>query len=95
MPDHAYPGPNLDYLHEMNRFFEYWLKGIDNGSMREPAFTFSRREYTEPEAFPAMLNSEWLVRMSSPWIRLSLMNFFLAIKLYPSKKQTPHPPTII
>ncbi|NJN79131.1 MAG: hypothetical protein HC797_00900 [Anaerolineales bacterium] len=27
--------------------------------MREPAFTFSRREYTEPEAFPAMMNSEW------------------------------------
>ena len=59
MPDTAYPGPNLDYLHEMNRFFEYWLKGIDNGIMREPAFTFSRREYTEPEAFPAMMNSEW------------------------------------
>src|SRR5258706_345023 len=59
MPDHAYPGPNLDYLHEMNRFFEYWLKGVDNGIMREPAFTFSRREYTEPEAFPAMMNGEW------------------------------------
>jgi hypothetical protein len=66
MPDYAYPGPNLDYLHEMDRFFEYWLKGVDNGIMREPAFTFSRREYTKPEAFPAIMNSEWFSAESFP-----------------------------
>ena len=31
-PDDAYPGPNLDWLHEMVRFFDHWLKGVDNGS---------------------------------------------------------------
>ena len=36
LPDDAYPGPNLDWLHEMVRFFDHWLKGIDNGVMDEP-----------------------------------------------------------
>ena len=35
-PDDAYPGPNLDWLHELVRFFDHWLKGVDNGVMDEP-----------------------------------------------------------
>lgn len=30
----------FDYLAEMHRFFDYWLKGIDNGIMAEPAVTY-------------------------------------------------------
>lgn len=30
----------FDYLAEMHRFFDYWLKDIDNGIMREPAVTY-------------------------------------------------------
>ena len=49
----AYPGPNLDWLHELVRFFDHWLKGIDNGVMDEPALTFFRRDFAPPEPFPA------------------------------------------
>jgi|HigsolmetaAR201D_1030396.scaffolds.fasta_scaffold10820_2 putative CocE/NonD family hydrolase len=59
LPDSAYPGPNIDYLHEMVRFFDYWLKGIDNGVMDEPPLTIYRQEYTPPEAFPAHVNGAW------------------------------------
>ncbi|HSM56047.1 MAG TPA: CocE/NonD family hydrolase [Candidatus Sulfomarinibacteraceae bacterium] len=59
-PDSGYPGPNLDWLHEMIRFFDYWLKGIDNGIMDEPSVTLFRRQYTEPEAFPDAFNGEWI-----------------------------------
>ena len=52
-PDDAYPGPNLDWLHEMVRFFDRYLKGIDNGWEREPALVWFEREYAEPEPFPA------------------------------------------
>lgn len=58
-PDSAYPGPNIDWLHEMARFFDYWLKGINNGVMDEPRFTFFRQEYTPPQAFPAKVNGSW------------------------------------
>jgi hypothetical protein len=59
-PDDAYPGPNLDWLHEMVRFFDHWLKGIDNGVMDEPAFVVFRHEYAEPEPFPLTWPGAWL-----------------------------------
>lgn len=59
LPDSAYPGPNLDWLHEMVRFFDCWLKGSENGVKDEPELVYFRREYTEPEAFPARFNGEW------------------------------------
>ncbi len=58
-PDDAYPGPNLDWLHEMVRFFDHWLKGIDNGVMDEPPFIAFRREFAVPEPFPAAWPGEW------------------------------------
>ena len=39
LPDAAPPGPNIDYLHEVIRWFDYWLKGIENGIMDEPPIT--------------------------------------------------------
>lgn len=29
-------GPDVDYAAEVQRWFDYWLKGIDNGIMKEP-----------------------------------------------------------
>lgn len=59
-PDAAEPGPNLDWLHEMVGFFDYWLKGSDNGAMDEPRLVVFRRDYTEPGAFVENLNGEWV-----------------------------------
>ncbi len=59
-PDDAYPGPNLDWLHEMVRFFDHWLKGIDNGFMNEPAFIAFRREFAPPQPFPITWPGEWI-----------------------------------
>ncbi len=60
LPDDAYPGPNLDWLHEMVRFFDHWLKGLDNGVMDEPGLVLFRREYADPEPFPVAWPGEWL-----------------------------------
>ena len=51
-PDDAYPGPNLDWLHELVRFFDRYLKGVDNGWEREPALTWFEREWARPGAVP-------------------------------------------
>lgn len=77
LPDSAYPGPNLDYLHELDRFFEYWLKGIDNGVMDEPPLTIFLREYTPPEAFPARFNGEWRSEAAYPIERTQCHEFYL------------------
>lgn len=59
LPDSAYPGPNIDWLHAMVRFFDHWLKGVGNGVMSEPMLTYLQREFTMPEAFPPTQNGGW------------------------------------
>jgi putative CocE/NonD family hydrolase len=59
LPDEAYPGPTIDWLHEVVRFFDHWLKGIENGVMDEPALTYFERDYAPPEPFPATWPGRW------------------------------------
>lgn len=87
LPDQAYPGPNLDWLHEMVRFFDYWLKGIDNGVMAEPAITLFLREYTEPEAFPKTWNGHWHSESAYPIERTQRREFYLGDGLLETEEQ--------
>lgn len=77
LPDNAYPGPNIDWLHELVRFFDYWLKGIDNGVMDEPPLTLFLRKYTEPEAFPKQWNGVWHSETAYPIERTQFQTFYL------------------
>ena len=65
LPHHAYPAPNIDWLHETIRWFDRWLKDEPNGADLEPAVTWFQRDPTPPERFPARLNGEW--RATSTW----------------------------
>ena len=65
LPDHAYPAPNIDWLREMVRWFDRWLKGEPNGADREPALTWFHRDPTPPERFPKQLEGEW--RATTAW----------------------------
>jgi putative CocE/NonD family hydrolase len=66
LPDTATPGPNLDDLHELVRFFDRWLKGIPNGADAEPAIVWFEREYAEPEPFPQVLPGRWRAATAYP-----------------------------
>lgn len=79
-PSDAYPAPNLDHLHEMERFFAHWLKGVDNGVMDGPPLTLFRREYTQPEAFPARFNGDWVSLPRFPASESTLTSFYLGDK---------------
>ncbi|MDX1687349.1 MAG: CocE/NonD family hydrolase [Candidatus Promineifilaceae bacterium] len=58
-PDVGVPGPRIDHLYEMVRFFDYWLKGIDNGVMDEPPIALYVQQYDEPEASRSMTSGAW------------------------------------
>jgi putative CocE/NonD family hydrolase len=77
-PDDAYPGPNLDWLHEMVRFFDRYLKGIDNGWEREPAVTWFEHTWAEPEAFPAAWPGRWRAAEALPVPGAMTRELFLA-----------------
>jgi putative CocE/NonD family hydrolase len=58
-PDSAFPGPNLDHLHEVVRFLDRHLKGHDAGWDAEPAITWFEREWAPPEPFPSAWPGRW------------------------------------
>jgi len=58
-PHDAQPGPNLDELHEIARFFDRHLRGVRNGWDDEPPVVWYEREYAPPEAFPERLPGRW------------------------------------
>lgn len=66
LPSSATPGPTIDELHELVRFFDRWLKGIPNGADEEPAVVWFEREYAEPEPFPDALPGRWRAARSFP-----------------------------
>lgn len=65
VPDVGLPGPRLDHLHEMARFFDYWLKGEDNGVMDEPPIAVYMQRYDPPAAQRAVTSGEW--RYETEW----------------------------
>jgi uncharacterized protein len=59
MPADATPGPNLDELHEMVRFFDRWLRGSGVDERPDPPLTWFERDYAAPEPFPTAWPGRW------------------------------------
>jgi uncharacterized protein len=53
------PGPNVDLTPEMLRWWDRWLKGIDNGIDREPAILLFARRSTKPQPDLTEVGGEW------------------------------------
>ncbi len=101
LPHYGYPGPTLDWLHESVRFFDHWLKGIENGIMDEPALVYYQWEYTEPEPFPARINGQWCQVDTFPVAEAVAQAFYLGaatLEAHPAAEATidqyPHRPTL-
>jgi uncharacterized protein len=65
-PDAGLPGPQIDHLHEMVRFYDYWLKGIDNGVMDEPPITVYVQQFDTPAAERKVTTGFWRHEASWP-----------------------------
>ena len=48
-PNGSIPGPRIDHVHEMIRWFDRWLRDADNGIDREPPIVVFARQTTRPE----------------------------------------------
>lgn len=47
-PNIAYPNPKMDYVAESVRWWDRWLKGIDNGIDREPELHYYLQDSVQP-----------------------------------------------
>jgi predicted acyl esterase len=76
-PDVGAPGPRIDHLHEMARFFDYWLKGVDDGIMTEPPVTLYVQRFDPPAADRATTSGFWRHEAGWPLNRSAEQALFL------------------
>ena len=65
-PHDAQPGPNVDELHEIVRFFDRHLRDQTNGWDDEPPVVWFEREFAPPEPFPKSWPGGWRAATAFP-----------------------------
>ena len=60
------PGPHLDLVPVMARWWDRWLRGLDNGVDDEPALTWIAQRSTRPGADRRAVEGEWRCAPSWP-----------------------------
>jgi putative CocE/NonD family hydrolase len=64
-PHEGLPGPRINHHREMARFYDYWLKGIDNGVMDEPPIALYVQQYDPPQSDRPLTSGFW--RYETEW----------------------------
>jgi uncharacterized protein len=78
-PEMAVPGPRIDFRSEMLKWFERWLKGIDNGVTDEPPLNLYVRTWTRPRELMHLVDQgEWHAEMAWTPARLQPVTMYLA-----------------
>jgi hypothetical protein len=65
-PDAAIPGPRIDHLHEMVRWLDYQLKGIDTGIQHDAPVQVYMQRYDDPQPDRLETSGEWRGEQSWP-----------------------------
>ena len=72
------PGPAMGFQQEAVRWWDHWLKGVDNGIDREPRLRIWRMEYQPPADRMAERRGDWIAEDSWPTSRIAPLVFALA-----------------
>jgi len=65
-PHEAEPGPSIEWRVEAARWWDYWLKGIQNGIMDEPRLQVYMRHRYAPETTMGEIPGEWRAEKTWP-----------------------------
>ena len=76
-PHFALPGPQIGFLQEMLRWWDYWLKGIDTGVMYEPMLRAWMTESVKACAHHEVLPGRWIAEPSWPSPGMTPRRLFL------------------
>jgi uncharacterized protein len=76
-PHSALPGPQIGFLQEILRWWDYWLKGIDTGVMGEPMLRAWMTESVEPASFHNALPGRWIAEAEWPPRKLTHQHLIL------------------
>jgi predicted acyl esterase len=65
-PDRPGPGPAIGYLQECVRWFDRWLKGVDNGVDADPRIRFYVQDSVAADAFVRLRSGRWFGSDAAP-----------------------------
>ena len=65
-PDDAQPGPIIEWRVEATRWWDYWLKGKQNGILDEPRFEVYMRHWYPPDPNIAEIPGDWRAENNFP-----------------------------
>ena len=76
-PHFALPGPQIGFLQEMLRWWDYWLKGIDTGVMDEPMLRAWMTDSVQPATHHDILPGRWIAEAAWPPAGMAPRRLFL------------------
>ena len=76
-PHLAVPGPGYDFLADVVRWFDHWLKGADNGAMDEPMVRAWMGEALPAQPFYATAPGRWVGEAVWPAPRIETLGWYL------------------
>ncbi|NNE63077.1 MAG: CocE/NonD family hydrolase, partial [Gammaproteobacteria bacterium] len=79
-PHFAWPKPRLDFSGEAIRWWDHWLKGIDNGAGALPAYRAYICEDVKPSLRREKDCGRWVAESEWPSSAISMQQFYLAEK---------------
>ncbi|MDZ7906927.1 MAG: CocE/NonD family hydrolase [Gemmobacter sp.] len=77
-PHTAVPGPQIGFLQEAIRWWDCWLKGMDNGVAQDPRYRAYMLHSAPPDACAAHRKGHWVVENSWPSSRVSTLTLPLS-----------------
>lgn len=77
-PHTAVPGPQIGFLQEAIRWWDCWLKGVDNGVAEGPRYRAYMLHSEPPSAAPAFRKGHWVVEDHWPSPRVSRLTLPLS-----------------
>lgn len=75
-PHTAVPGPRIGFLHEMKRWWDRWLKGVENGAENLPPYRIYMQDSAPPDSCAPSVPGRWLAE-ALPSPRVSTQSFAL------------------
>ncbi|MSO77262.1 MAG: CocE/NonD family hydrolase [Alphaproteobacteria bacterium] len=76
-PWEAMPGPAVNFLDEARRWFDRWLKGVENGIEREPALRSWMQDWQQPAGYVATRVGRWVEEPTWPSPYVAMRSFYL------------------
>ena len=76
-PNVGRPGPAIGFLQECLRWWDYWLKGVENGVMDEPMLCAWMQESEPPRAAYDERKGRWIAEEVWPSPRIAPLTYYL------------------